>query len=427
MNKIVCDVCGTSYPDTAVQCPICGTAKTDANKSSTGSEAGYAYVKGGRFSKANVRKRNAGQKELPRVVAPVKPKKEAPAERKTQKAPAEKPAKKTQAENPPARQKKQEQQENHSSNVILIIIAVLLVIAIIAVCAYIVKEYIVGDKPENPDHGTTQSTTTAAEQVPCTGLTLAMSSHTFTTQGENFMLSVTRIPANTTDTIRYASSDEQVATVDEKGIVTAVANGTATIFIYCGDQVAQCSITCDVGVEPGTDTQPTGPVPPEVVLELNRTEFTLTGYGSSHILYDGELDPSTITWTSSDEAVATVENGRVVAVGNGTATITAAYMDQTVTCTVVCKDVVVSDYKLGPDYGFGPDYTISVGDTINLYLVDAVTGLRIQPENLSFAMSKEGVITISETGKIAAIGTGTVTVTVTYGDLTFKATVRVTK
>ena len=78
MNKIVCDLCGASYPETAPQCPICGTAKSGAAKSTSGSETGYAYVKGGRFSHANVRKRNAGNKELPRVVAPVKPQKPAP-------------------------------------------------------------------------------------------------------------------------------------------------------------------------------------------------------------------------------------------------------------------------------------------------------------------------------------------------------------
>ena len=59
MNKIICNVCGTSYPENATQCPICGyvqtaeTALTNDNTTST-----YTYVKGGRFSKANVKKRN---------------------------------------------------------------------------------------------------------------------------------------------------------------------------------------------------------------------------------------------------------------------------------------------------------------------------------------------------------------------------------
>ena len=65
MSKIICDVCGTSYPDTANQCPICGKLKQDNPASATDTvnaqDNGYAYVKGGRFSHANVRKRNGGK------------------------------------------------------------------------------------------------------------------------------------------------------------------------------------------------------------------------------------------------------------------------------------------------------------------------------------------------------------------------------
>ena len=60
MSKIICDVCGTSYPDSAAQCPICGCVKP-SNAENCGPEMeediGYAFVKGGRFSKSNVRKR----------------------------------------------------------------------------------------------------------------------------------------------------------------------------------------------------------------------------------------------------------------------------------------------------------------------------------------------------------------------------------
>ena len=66
MSKIICDVCGTTYPETAAQCPICGCvrpgeAKVVSTNTSVLPEEGensYTYVKGGRFSKSNVRKRN---------------------------------------------------------------------------------------------------------------------------------------------------------------------------------------------------------------------------------------------------------------------------------------------------------------------------------------------------------------------------------
>ena len=65
MNKIICDVCGTSYPETANQCPICGCARPGDAKSVAGetgkrTEGGsYNFVRGGHFSKGNVRRRNS--------------------------------------------------------------------------------------------------------------------------------------------------------------------------------------------------------------------------------------------------------------------------------------------------------------------------------------------------------------------------------
>ena len=59
-------------------------------------------------------------------------------------------------------------------------------------------------------------------------------------------------------------------------------------------------------------------------------------------------------------------------------------------------------------------------------MVDKETGVRISAEELIFALSKEGIISIDEDGKITALAKGTVTVSVTYGDHTLKCKVRVT-
>ena len=62
MSKVICDICGTSFPESATQCPICGCVRPAEVVSVPDSDepvtTGYTYVKGGRFSKANVRKRN---------------------------------------------------------------------------------------------------------------------------------------------------------------------------------------------------------------------------------------------------------------------------------------------------------------------------------------------------------------------------------
>ena len=69
MSKIICDVCGTSYPESATQCPICGcvrsgdpvTVSGDTREAPVQTPSAHTYVKGGRFSKSNVKKRNSGK------------------------------------------------------------------------------------------------------------------------------------------------------------------------------------------------------------------------------------------------------------------------------------------------------------------------------------------------------------------------------
>ena len=65
MNKVICDMCGTSYAETASQCPICGYARQEDAKvlydPDSGSDTKFTHVRGGRFSAANVRKINSGK------------------------------------------------------------------------------------------------------------------------------------------------------------------------------------------------------------------------------------------------------------------------------------------------------------------------------------------------------------------------------
>jgi hypothetical protein len=73
MNKVICDICGTSYPDTATNCPICGFERDqmlsvldeDIFLAEESVEEAPAAVKGGRFSHSNVRKRNNGAAPAP--------------------------------------------------------------------------------------------------------------------------------------------------------------------------------------------------------------------------------------------------------------------------------------------------------------------------------------------------------------------------
>ena len=203
------------------------------------------------------------------------------------------------------------------------------------------------------------------------------------TNGENTKdLDAKLIPADATDVkLAYESSDESVATVDETGKVTAVANGECTITTYVTAKTedAEASELSAVVVEAADSeevddsvaTMPEdlaamdsafGVVPENLKAEtkvtvttnvegitLDKTEGVLT-VGNT-VTVTATVTPDTaanasVTWTSSDEAIATVDSeGKITAVAPGTATITAVSdsnpdANATYAVTVQAKKVV---------------------------------------------------------------------------------------
>lgn len=85
-----------------------------------------------------------------------------------------------------------------------------------------------------------------AEQIPCTGITLDQTTLTFTAAGKQ-TLTATVTPSDTTDTVVWSSDAPSVASVSG-GVVTAKANGSATITATCGSYSATCSVSVS-GIE----------------------------------------------------------------------------------------------------------------------------------------------------------------------------------
>ena len=150
--------------------------------------------------------------------------------------------------------------------------------------------------------------------VPVTGVTLNKTTLRLVVGGEE-TLEATVAPTNATDKdVTWVSSNTEVATV-ENGVVTAVAEGEATITVTTDDGgfTAECTVTVSPAPIPATDIE----LKTATELAVGRAE-TLTA----------TLTPSnatsTVTWVSSDTEVATVDtNGKVTAVAVGSATITA--------------------------------------------------------------------------------------------------------
>ena len=203
------------------------------------------------------------------------------------------------------------------------------------------------------------------------------------TNGENTKdLDAKLVPADATDVkLAYESSDESVATVDETGKVTAVANGECTITTYVTAKTedAEASELSAVVVEAADSeevddsvaTMPEdlaamdsafGVVPENLKAEtkvtvttnvegiaLDKTEGVLTVGNTVTVTATVTPDTTTnasVTWTSSDEAIATVDSeGKITAVAPGTATITAVSdsnpdANATYAVTVQAKKVV---------------------------------------------------------------------------------------
>ena len=381
MSKIICEFCGTSYPETEAQCPICGCVRTvDENdflglvdKQTTTQE--YHHVKGGRFSEKNVRKRNGEvPNEAPTVPNPDKSKK-----------------------------------EKNSSNKGLLITIFILLIAIVAVIAYIVlvffmPDFIGADKPSDSVIETQEVETTV--DLSCKEILLDVSEYTFEEIGAEMQLIPILIPQNTTDNCTYFTDNDAVATVTSSGLVTAISSGEANIKITCGNATLICKIIV---------------LEPQEAFALTYTELTFTNAGESCNLYEGQINKDEIIWASDDESIAYVEDCQVISVGPGVTTIYASYNGETLSCSVNCdfeapteetKAPIVDNgpYKLKNVFGFSnSDVTIRVGESFTLILVDKygdkVDGVSWSVVDGSTCKVKDGVVTGESTGKSTVVAT----------------------
>ena len=167
--------------------------------------------------------------------------------------------------------------------------------------------------------------------VPVTGVTLDKTAHTLKV-GETVALQATVTPENATNkNLSWSTSDSNFAKVDASGVVTAVAPGTATITASAGELSATCTITVEAEAPPPT---------PVTGVTLNQSSLSMV-VGDSPVTLIATITPAdaanqALTWSSDNEAVATVSGGTVTPVGEGTATITVTTADggHTATCTV---------------------------------------------------------------------------------------------
>ena len=227
--------------------------------------------------------------------------------------------------------------------------------------------------------------------------------------GETKTVTATVLPENVTNKeLIWSSSNNSVATV-ENGLITALNEGKTTITVKSKDGYKSSSLELTVNKKP--------PVIHVESISLDETELNmLTGDRvtlSASVLPDNAKNKS-VTWSSSDESVATVNNrGRVTAAGAGTATITATTVDGglTATCTinVIQKVVPVVGVSLNTD-----ELEINVGGTSSL--VATVLPVNATNKGVSWNSTDPNVATVSDDGVVTAISAGETIITVTTSD-----------
>lgn len=162
-------------------------------------------------------------------------------------------------------------------------------------------------------------------------------------------------------------------------------------------------------------------------IALDKTELTLTQYDTAVLTLEGVNENASITWASSDTAVATVDNGVVYALNEGSAVITASVAEGTYSCAVV---VEASEYspvftldKTEIVMQSGDEMTITPSVTLGGKMVKAAYTATLSDSEKVTAVIENGIVTI--TG-VTACKDVTVTVNASYFGKDFEQVVTVT-
>ena len=180
------------------------------------------------------------------------------------------------------------------------------------------------------EDGNYTATCKVTVKVPVTGVSLDKTDLSLT-EGDTYQLSATVSPSNATNkTVSWKSSATSVATVSSNGLITAIAQGSATITVTTED--GGYSASCRVTVNKKTISV-TG-------VSVSPTSLTLTEgdtYQLSTTVSPSNAMNKNVRWTSNATSVATVSsNGLITAKAQGSATITVTTEDggYTATCVV---------------------------------------------------------------------------------------------
>ncbi len=336
MNKIICDICGSSYPDTAERCPICGSSREYALSAEVQEPQEPEQVP------AESKKRSLFPEVLSEEFYDYEEDDE------------EEPPLADEPEPPAASARRR-------TNWFAVVLLSLVILALLGATGFLFFRFylphvIIGTEPAETTAEATlppETEVTTDPTVPCKSIVLTAGVPELTRIGQYWLLHTIVLPENTTDPLIYISADENVVTVTEEGRLCAVGEGETTVIISCGNEEILCQVIVKIpevvdetaeDAEPSEEetqqvfseeTQVEESTSGEFVLKLKQSDLSFLKKGATYQLeLDCDVDPKDVEWFTMDPKVALCHDGLVTIIGAGTTRIGARYNGQEVFCVI---------------------------------------------------------------------------------------------
>ena len=206
----------------------------------------------------------------------------------------------------------------------------------------------------------------------------------------------------------WETGDDSIATVDENGVLTGVKGGNTIVTVTSADGkfAASCPVTVSQPLQ--------GIALTNLDLVINRTDNAAIEY----TLTPADTTETDITFAVDDPSVAKLNGNKVVAVGNGTTTLTATCGKVKAT-TKITVETAPTEIQFDSTKG-----TLTVGNThtIKATLLPETT----TDTELVWSVCNESIATVDAHGTVTAQGPGSCVITAATPDGTLKATYELT-
>ena len=224
--------------------------------------------------------------------------------------------------------------------------------------------------------------------------------------GQTRQLSTTVLPGTTTDALIYSSNLTSVATVSNSGLITAIADGTATITATSGTFSDTCVVTVETPEEP-------------FINPSKASTSGFTGQNETITFTYGNLT-STLSVVSNNESVVSIDSlsydagsGSVRFNFDGVGSTTVLFKDGSTTVESVSVSVTLSSVSI---IGLAANSSVDVGQNINLGSTITVTPTGSCSSAVTWSSNDNSVATVSSSGVVTGVTPGVVNITVTSND-----------